>query len=183
VRPAIILRSNSSCAAARVTRDVGVRYLTVYDLAQAGYQEWYVPVFGLLFLLLAGVLLRYRGLFPATGPTSFRRVFPWAGLGLAVLWTAAYFAATFARYRSLRDALVSGEAQVVEGPVTDFVPMPYEGHSLEHFTVNGHHFAYSDFMETPGFHSTSSHGGPIRAGLRVRIASLNGVILRVEIAR
>jgi hypothetical protein len=160
-----------------------VRYLTVYDLAQAGYSEWYVPVFGLLFLLLAGGLLRSRRLFPTTGRTSFRRVFPWAGLSLAVLWTAAYFAATFARYRSLRDALVSGEAQVVEGPVADFMPMPYEGHALEHFTVNGHRFAYSDFQETPGFHTTSSHGGPIRDGLQVRITSLNGVILRLEIAR
>lgn len=160
-----------------------MRYVTVYDLAEAGYPEWYVPVFGLVFLLLAGVLVRYRGLFPASGPDSFRRVFPWVGLSLAVLWTGAYSAATFARYRSLRAVLHSGAAQIVEGPVVDFVPTSSVGHGLEHFTVNGHPFAYSDFIERPGFHTTSSLGGPIRGGLRVRITHFDGVILRLEIAR
>ena len=158
-------------------------YVTVYDLAQAGYREWYFPVFGLLFVLLGGVLIRYRAMFPTTGPTAFRRVFPWAGLSLAVLWTTASFAATFARYRSLRAAMVSGQAQVVEGRVAEFAPMPYEGHTLEHFTVNGQPFAYSDYVETPGFHNTSSHGGPVRDGLPVRITYVEGIILRLEIAR
>jgi hypothetical protein len=159
-----------------------VNYVTVYDLAEAGYPEWYVPVFGLVFLLLAGVLIRYRGLFPASGPNAFRRVFPWAGLSLAVLWTGAYTAVTLARYRSLRAALHSGAAQMVEGPVVDFVPT-YVGHGLEHFTVNGQPFAYSDFIERPGFHTTSSNGGPIRGGLQVRITYFDGAILRLEIAR
>jgi len=42
--------------------------------------------------------------------------------------------------------------------------MPYEGHTMEHFSVCGLPFAYSDYMVTAVFNHTSSHGGPIRAG-------------------
>jgi hypothetical protein len=48
--------------------------------------------------------------------------------------------------------------------------MPYEGHSYEEFRVGSVQFSYSDYQDRPGFNQSSSHGGPIREGLRVRIA-------------
>ena len=81
-------------------------------------------------------------------------------------------------------------ASVVEGPVENFVPMPYQGHSLESFDVAGVHFAYSDYVLTSGFNNTSSHGGPIRQGLYVRIHYVRlgrsedaNSIVRLEIRR
>ena len=69
----------------------------------------------------------------------------------------------------------------MEGEVADFVPMPAAGHAMEHFCVQRVCFSYSDFVLNGGFNNTSSHGGPIRAGLPVRIAYLDGVIVKLEI--
>ena len=80
-------------------------------------------------------------------------------------------------------AYANGYYQRVEGIVTDFHPMPYEGHEDECFSVQNQRFCYSDFEIGPGFHNASSHGGPIRAGLPVRIAFRSGQILKLEVAR
>ncbi len=83
-------------------------------------------------------------------------------------------------------AYQKGDYQTVEGPVTNFDPMPYEGHRPECFSVQGKRFCYSDYVISPGFRNTVSHGGPIRPGLRVRIAYRNAgqhtAILRLDIA-
>jgi hypothetical protein len=46
--------------------------------------------------------------------------------------------------------------------------------------------AYSDHAVVPGFHNSSSHGGPVRAGLQVRIHYAPGVtspnIVKLEVA-
>lgn len=49
------------------------------------------------------------------------------------------------------------------------------------FTVKAQRFCYSDYEVTPGFHNAASHGGPIRAGIHVRIAYLGPAILRLQI--
>lgn len=80
-------------------------------------------------------------------------------------------------------AFENGQYSVVEGIVTDFHPMPYEGHDEECFSVATKRFCYSDYEVTPGFHNSASHGGPIRLGLRVRVAFTFNTILRLEIAK
>jgi hypothetical protein len=90
---------------------------------------------------------------------------------------------TYLKYRSLSRALQDGRAAVVEGPVEQFVPMPYTGHSMERFSVAGIRFAYSDYVITGGFNNTSSHGGPIRLGRFVRITYVGEDIVRLEICR
>jgi len=77
----------------------------------------------------------------------------------------------------------TGHYSVVEGIVTDFHPMPYEGHDDECFSVTTQRFCYSDYSVTPGFHNAASHGGPIRAGFRVRVTYSHDTILRLEVAR
>jgi hypothetical protein len=80
-------------------------------------------------------------------------------------------------------AFRTGHYSLVEGTVTSFHPMPYEGHDAECFTVEARRFCYSDYEVTPGFHNAASHGGPIRAGVHVRIAYLGPVILRLQIRK
>jgi hypothetical protein len=80
-------------------------------------------------------------------------------------------------------AFRTGQYAVVEGAVMDFHPMPYEGHEDECFTVKTQRFCYSDYEVTSGFHNAASRGGPIRAGIHVRIAYLGGTILRLEVRR
>jgi hypothetical protein len=63
----------------------------------------------------------------------------------------------------------SNNYSVVEGYVTDFDPMPFEGHRVESFNINGIHFEYSDFIITGGFNKTRSHGGPLSEGKYVKV--------------
>jgi hypothetical protein len=81
----------------------------------------------------------------------------------------------------------SGKVRVVEGIVEHFHPMPATGHDTERFTVAGESFAYSDYEITGGFNNAASHGGPIRAGLPVRITFVQepsrNVIVKLEIGR
>jgi hypothetical protein len=42
-------------------------------------------------------------------------------------------------------------------------------------------FCYSDYVVTAGFNNSTSHGGPIMAGLPVRIAYYKGEILRIDV--
>jgi hypothetical protein len=54
---------------------------------------------------------------------------------------------------------------------------------MESFEVAGRRYRYSDFVLVPGFHTTTTRGGPIREGLHVRIADVDGEIARLEIER
>jgi hypothetical protein len=99
------------------------------------------------------------------------------------MWTVVTFAATYYDYISLREALEIGQVTVVEGIVTDFKPMPYEGHANERFCVQGNCFEYSDYGITAGFNNTSSHGGPIKNGLNVRVSFCDNEIARLEVRR
>lgn len=104
-----------------------------------------------------------------------------AGFGL--FWTVLVFLGTFPEWIAGRWALENGTAAVVEGPVENFVPMPEEGHAEESFTVHGVPFHYSDFNMTSAFRNTRSHGGPIRAGVHVRIHYRGNAILKLEISK
>lgn len=73
-------------------------------------------------------------------------------------------------YARAKDSYLKGDYAVVEGTVSNFHPMPYSGHEEETFFVNGLRFSYSDYELGPCFNNTASHGGPIREGLRIRIA-------------
>jgi hypothetical protein len=86
-------------------------------------------------------------------------------------------------YARAREAYVRGQYSTVEGTVTNFHPMPYSGHPNETFSVNGMQFSYSDYVLIPCFNNTSSHGGPIHEGLRVRIAYSGNCILKLEVSQ
>lgn len=100
-----------------------------------------------------------------------------------ILWLClAGFSVVHKASRELT-AYTNGDYQVVEGKVSNFRPMPYEGHQDECFSVQDERFCYSDYMVTAGFHNATSHGGPIRSGLPVRIAYIGNTILRLEIPK
>lgn len=161
-----------------------MHYQTVFDIATAGYKSWNFPAFGLVGIAAGALLVARRKHLPGTWakrPVA-SAVFAWFFLVFAVLWTAMAFVATYGDYRSLSDAERSGKVQVVEGLVTDFHPMPASGHAMEKFCVSGTCFEYSDYVVTGGFNNTSSHGGPIRAGLPVRVSHVGDRIVKLEIA-
>jgi hypothetical protein len=117
--------------------------------------------------------------------------FKWSNAG-SVKW--GYFmivgALVMAGYVSTRwyfshhaRALASGRYEVVQAPVEDFHPMPDDGSSNESFTLAGHTFSYSDYDEsgtTACFNQTRLHGGPIHAGMLLRVKFVNQCILQIE---
>jgi hypothetical protein len=133
-----------------VTHD---QYHVVFDLSQKGFQWWF-PAFGLIFALIGGVMiwLGRRNRWPLS--RSFVGYFM---VGFACLWSAWAFATTFGEHLKLDSAYRHGQFSVVEGYVTNFRPMPYEGHTDECFSVESETFCYSDYGVTAGFYNSASH--------------------------
>ena len=156
-----------------------VQYDVVFDASQTWYQWWW-PAFGLIFVAIGALWTLYDYRHP---PAWWRRLHGPFVTAFAVLWVVLAAWSTYRDYAGLRRALTTGQYVTVEGTVTNFVPMPREGHADEHFEVAGHRYSYSDYGMSAGFNKTQSHGGPMREGLRVRIADVGGVIARLEIAR
>ncbi len=158
-----------------------VTFELVFDASLAGYRNWWFPAFGLILVVaFVGIVIHDRKTHVLS---PWRRVAIYCGAAFSALWVLAAFLGTFSDYWRLREAIRLGHFEVVEGKVVDFVPMPPEGHAMERFTVNGHHYEYSDYQVTAGFNNTQSHGGPIREGSLVRIFDVGGQIARLEIAR
>jgi hypothetical protein len=157
--------------------DVQSGYRTVFDIGKKGF-NWWFPLAGVPFLLAGTVLiwLGKRNRWPLS-----RRLLGYFMVAFSLFWSLAAFTSTYSEYHELRTAYRNGEFSVVEGTVTNFQPMPYEGHKDECFTVASHSFCYSDFMISAGFNNSASHGGPIRDGLPVRVSYVGGNIVRLEV--
>jgi hypothetical protein len=162
-------------------------YVVVFDAAARGYSSWPFAAAGLPFIVIGIILVKYRDALSRrlTGRPAAKIgvVFAYFYLGFSLLWTTIVFTATGRESRAVQKALRDGSAAVVEGRVEGFIPMPYGGHALEHFTVCGVPFSYSDYIVTEGFNRTSSHGGPMREGLWVRITYVGEIIARLELAK
>jgi hypothetical protein len=154
-------------------------YVTVYQISKAS-ADWSFALAGGIPLVIGIVLILGKRRFGWKKPNW---LFPVSACAFGVLWLAtAGFSVMYSGSKAL-EAFRKGDYWLVEGVVTDFKPMPYEGHTMECFSVQEERFCYSDYVITPGFRNTASHGGPIRDGLPVRIADRGGVILRLEIPK
>jgi hypothetical protein len=165
-----------------------MHYVTVFDATNAPYRNLSFVLPGLALTSVGAVMvfrpswldrLRFR-------PTPARRwfrPFAWFYFLFAIVWTIFAGGAVLSDAINAKRAVEHRDCQSVEGPVRHFHPMPVSGHDNERFEVNGVAFSYSDYIVTAGFNNTSSHGGPIREGLPVRICFRDGEILRLEIAQ
>jgi hypothetical protein len=103
-------------------------------------------------------------------------------ISLALVTVAYVFIDWQSARRDALTDLANGRYEVVQGTVDHFAPMYYAGRTEESFTVSGHAFRYSDHEMTPCFNRAWAHGGPIHAGLSVRIWFRDSCILRIETA-
>jgi hypothetical protein len=153
------------------------QYRVAFDLFQKGY-EWWFPAVGVIFGAIGAVLV---WLGRAMNWQRSRRFVGYFMIGFACLWSAVTFSTTFREYTGLRSAYRRSQFSVIEGRVTNFRPMPYQGHQDECFSVQSQTFCYSDYVVTAGFNNSASHGGPIREGLPVRISYVGNTIIRLEV--
>jgi hypothetical protein len=163
-----------------------VSYHVIFDATdqpfwQASYNVFFVfPVVGALILIFPTLM---QQLLPRGAQGALRTMLGGIFLIVPPIIGAYVIINAYSYRQRVLEWLRDGHVQVTEGPVTDFVPMPYEGHAQERFTVRGHTFSYSDYVLSPGFHNTASHGGPIREGLNVRVTFAGNLILRLEVAQ
>jgi len=162
-----------------------VEYRTVFDIADAGFKTWSFSAHGLIFIVIGIGVVAFRKSLPGwwRGHPRASNVFAFSFLGFAIVWTLTSFISTYGQYSRMVDAARTGRVDVVEGNVTDFKPMPASGHAMERFCVRGKCFEYSDFVVTSGFNNTSSHGGPIREGIPVRVTYTGKDIVKLEVPR
>jgi hypothetical protein len=156
-------------------------YRVVFDISQ-GYQ-W--PAFLLTALGFSGGCVLFLAYLFLTRSHKPNRNAQMLAIGLVLLFSSIFaldsFRPTYPSYREYKRILDDGRAAVVEGPITDFRPEPWQGHApAEQFSVNGVTFEYSYFDDTQGFHTTTARGGPLRAGVHVRIHHIGNTILKLE---
>lgn len=162
-----------------------IDYRVAFDILEAGYRQWWFPALGVAFIIFGLLFLRYRKWMTLGAISRYASLPRWFGriwIGFACVWTVFSFAMTLFDYVSLRNAMVRNEVELVEGVVTNFIPMPESGHAEESFKVAGKRFSYSDFSVNAGFNNTKSHGGPIDEGVNVRIWHIGNRIARLEVA-
>ena len=106
-------------------------YRTVFDVTQVGFQ-WPIPllifIFGTLFVVV-GSGVRTLGERDSIAKGTFFQI----GGAAVILVAAGFFASMYAEYRGIRKVFATHSYSVSEGVVTDFIPMPPEGHSTERF--------------------------------------------------
>lgn len=156
--------------------------VVAFDILKAPVFDLFLLIpFGLAILGLLMVLgiiggFRFKSA-PAAGP-----ILNWVYFLFALLIGGLGATSYFSEYAGLRRALQSGRANVVEGCLEAFHPMPESGHDTERLRLRGQTFAYSGFIVTPAFHKSEVYGGPIHRDSWVRITHVGGDIVRLEVA-
>ena len=160
-------------------------FTTVFDVAQEGYLRdthiLLIPLIGVAF----GILLVFK-------PDTMHAILPYGPqvrmrqiLNYLILIVSNIVLVFFA-FTTLLDnwysihKLQSGQYSTAEGPVTDYVPFPANGHGAESFTVGGQRFSYTMGSLSPGFRPAAGREGIIQPGRYVRICYAGSLILRLE---
>ncbi|CCN69674.1 hypothetical protein [Vibrio nigripulchritudo] len=163
-------------------------YEVAFDIKYEGFWSLFFVAPGFLFCFISYYALTNREKisrlsFYASGKKSDPKktsVVLWFMLIFATFWTGLVSYGLGSQLFELLSKYHKGDYLVIEGIVENFDPMPYSGRKRESFSVKGIYFQYSDFSVTPGFNNTTSHGGPIREGLQVRISYIGNTILKLE---
>jgi hypothetical protein len=155
-------------------------YVTVFQIS-SGSAGLPFALLGLVPLIIGAVLIIGKWRLHWHRPSWLFAAFSFA---FGIIWIFFVGRQILSESSDPFTAFRTGQYAIVEGRVTDFHPMPYEGHDDECFTVEAQRFCYTDYDEvTSGFHNAASHGGPIRPGIHVRIAYLGPTILRLQIRK
>lgn len=161
-----------------------IAYRVVYDAADAGYPDWWIPAIGIGMCILFAFRLVRRW---KTAAPLAERLVNLLGIPFGAFLVVVFGGSTYSDHVWIRGRLASGRFLQVEGEVSNYSPGDWGDHRAESWEiVSGgkvHRYKYVRSVLSPGFRKAAVHGGPIRPGLRVRIADVDGYIARLEIAR
>ena len=126
-----------------------------------------IPLILMVFALFVPKLIDHSYREPLLSKTA-TKVICGVLAAIAALFCLVSAAIGVSEYKNVVQAYQNGDYETVEGFVEDFHPMPYEGHSMESFTIDGVEFAYTDYSITQGYHNALSHGGVITGNGQIR---------------
>jgi len=159
-------------------------YTVVFDARNAGVPGWEAIPIALFFVALTYSKRQVPSSKPRAPALAWflrNALFIFACTAAVVTTLVTVGSTLRVRYR-----LDHGDYTVVEGVVSDFVPGDWIGHRHELWRVRSgdkdYWYTYSKSIITSGFRQTQEEGGPIRNGVRVRIADMDGLIARLEVA-
>ena len=164
-----------------------IPYYTVFDVLD-GYPRWTGEIVWMIVgvALVIALACHLREWLPMPRPVRSAVMLVLLALLLVLL---PVHVAAHRDFAAMRDAVREGRFTVAEGRVEDFhPPWRLNGNRTtpETFRVYSHkqtfRYRYLGSDVAPGFNVPSDRGGPIREGLRVRIADVDGRIARLEIA-
>ncbi len=99
---------------------------------------------------------------------------------VGLLAAAGWFVSTYIEYHKAAKALATSQCSIAEGVISDFVPMPPGGHSIESFRVGGATFAYGGGWGSTVFNSEWNTGF-IHDGVQARVTYCGSDILKIEV--
>jgi len=167
-------------------------YDLVYDAAKGNFEGWSFIAMGALFIIIGAILVfseNVREIVSRKRSKDSVLLFSKVFFGFSILWTVLAGSAVFLDNGETKSSSQKNTCTTIEGEVEGFEPMPSGGYQFEKFVVNKTEFEYSDYVLNGGFNNTSSHGGPIIEGLKVRICYFyrvrtnSNVIVRLEVSR
>jgi len=161
-------------------------YKTVFEVTDKGFDI--TILMPLLFIIIGlGVSLfniKYNK--STSSKKQFTIVFGFIFSAFGLLISLLTIPSSISSQQKTKEIFENKEYKTVEGKIENFKPMPYEGHAVESFTVNGVYFEYSDYILWDAFNNTASHGGPIKNnGQLVRLSYITvdeeNRILKIEL--
>jgi hypothetical protein len=162
-------------------------FLLIYDARAEPLVRWqdFTIVPAVAVLVAVFLIRRYMPRTPEWKPAWIDRPGAmFAVVTFTALVVGGWAGGRYSQVKGLRNHLGSGDYVVVEGRVENFVPGDRGGHKDESWSVRSggrlYRYRYKWSTMVPGFHRSA---GPIREGLHVRLADVDGYIARLEIRR
>lgn len=148
-------------------------YETIFNIMDKKFTYWPTVIRNISFLSLAFIFF-----YVFRKKSTFLKFFAYSFLIVSILISISPII-HYLDYRNLRNAYIKNEAEVIEGTITNFIPMSKYGGGKETFELARHRIEF--FSSSKGFNHTSTFGGPLREGLYIRILFFNNNILKLEI--
>ncbi|MEO7998524.1 MAG: hypothetical protein ABI852_13825 [Gemmatimonadaceae bacterium] len=159
------------------------QYTTAFDIARDGAPASSFLYIGFGAAAVGFLLLTFRS--RGTNALSIRQrlllLSVWAVVVALITRSAIHNARL--EFAQVTDALRSGAFVLVEGMVTNYHATSRQGQSVQEFDVNNHHYSFAPYRRSVRSARSLPKAPPLRDGSQVRIADLNGAILRLEVGQ
>lgn len=156
-------------------------YTTAFDFARDGAPASSFLYIGLGAVAVGVALLTYRSRRrnALSMHTRVLLLMAW-GAGVVLMTRSAIHSAR-QEFQQVTDALNRGAFVLVEGAISNYRATSQQGQPVQEFDVGDHHYSFAPYRRGIRSGRTKPKVPVLRDGSQVRIADINGAIVRLEI--